>query len=278
MDATALVKLCFLLRCGAALQAWSAPGESAPDSLPTVDIRLAPPIRPLPEIAAEISSLDKARERLESDMRATLQETFDQTLGKAKESIEKIVWASVQPAQQRKQDASFLQAEENTSARASDEHAFALKVNVLPAELPHHAGKEKMRSLEEKQSNAENDMLKQACTEMQALTDIILYELGVQLSEQMAAQRLFSTRVEPTAFYKKSKDRLRGLPPMANVRIASSSEAFPTIADMVMDMEARRGEAEQTEKQYIIDLELKLVKAETEMIRQALGSAAKVGA
>merc|ERR1712113_990188 len=123
-----------------------------------------------------------------------------------------------------------------------------------------------------------NDMLKQACTEMQALTDIILYELGVQLSEQMAAQGLFSTRVEPTAFYKKSKDRFRGLPPMANVRVASSSEAFPTIADMVMDMEARRGEAEQTEKQYIIDLELKLVKAETEMISQALGSAAKVGA
>merc|ERR1712151_421468 len=55
---------------------------------------------------------------------------------------------------------------------------------------PHGAGKEKMRSLEEKQSNAENDMLKQACAEMQALTDIILYELGVQLSEQMAAQRL----------------------------------------------------------------------------------------
>merc|ERR1712187_958192 len=53
-----------------------------------------------------------------------------------------------------------------------------------------------------------------------------------------------------------------GLPEMTNVRVGASREAFPTIADLVEDMEQRRDAAESQGKSMIIETELKLLQQE----------------
>merc|ERR1712183_821586 len=56
----------------------------APESLPVVNVRLAAPKHPLPEVAAEIAALEKQREQLEADLMDKLQAAFDTALASAK--------------------------------------------------------------------------------------------------------------------------------------------------------------------------------------------------
>merc|ERR1712224_140292 len=56
----------------------------------------------------------------------------------------------------------------------------------------------------------------------------------------------------------------------ANARIRSPEITFPTIATLVQDMEKRRDASEGLETARILQLQLKLIKAENEMIKTEL--------
>ncbi|CEM32289.1 unnamed protein product [Vitrella brassicaformis CCMP3155] len=58
-----------------------------------------------------------------------------------------------------------------------------------------------------------------------------------------------------------------------NVKVTQSDQPYPTVDELVADMEKRRDVAERLERMKILELELKLMKAENDMIKDALRSA-----
>merc|ERR1712048_399511 len=70
--------------------------------------------------------------------------------------------------------------------------------------------------------------------------------------------------------FRRSSERL---PKQTNVHVTPSDVSYPTIASIVQDMEARRDLSESLVKSKILDMELKLLKAENSMAREALNVA-----
>jgi len=60
------------------------------------------------------------------------------------------------------------------------------------------------------------------------------------------------------------------LPKQTNVRVTAPEASYPRISSLVQDMEQRRDTSERLETARILELELKLLKAENDMIKDAL--------
>merc|ERR1719313_3024066 len=80
---------------GAWAQTWPIPYEASPDTLPNIEVHLAPPVHPLPQVAAEIQVLDKMRERSEEEKMSQLEFAFNGALENAKLQIGEAVGAAM---------------------------------------------------------------------------------------------------------------------------------------------------------------------------------------
>merc|ERR1719236_444947 len=87
MAVAKLVLILAELMCGAQAQTWPIPYEASPDTLPNIEVHLAPPVHPLPQVAAEIQVLDKMRERSEEEKMSQLEFAFNAALENAKRQI-----------------------------------------------------------------------------------------------------------------------------------------------------------------------------------------------
>merc|ERR1719236_421224 len=87
MAVAKLVLILAELMCGAQAQTWPIPYEASPDTLPNIEVHLAPPVHPLPQVAAEIQVLDKMRERSEEEKMSQLEFAFNSALEGAKRQI-----------------------------------------------------------------------------------------------------------------------------------------------------------------------------------------------
>merc|ERR1712183_63069 len=228
----------------------------APESLPVVNVRLAAPKHPLPEVAAEIAALEKQREQLEADLMDKLQAAFDTALASAKSRINKMIASSMQLNTGGSQT-SFLQASEAD---------FAIRVSTVAVPAPDPSIKGVMDKIEAKRNDAETKLLEQAASEMQGLTDIVLNELGAQIEAHAASLK---TEAKHASFLAVSS---KALPAQADLRVESGA-AFPTIASMVQGMEARRDSAESQAASKVLELELKLLQEENDMIKSSLSAA-----
>lgn len=230
-----------------------------PESLPVVNVRLAAPKHPLPQVTAEIAVLEKQREQIETGLMDKLQAAFDTALASAKSRINKMIASSMQLEGGLR--ASFLQA---------NEADFAIRVSTVAVPAPDPSIKVVMDAIEAKRSGAETNLLQQAASEMQGLTDIVLNELGAQI--QAHALSLKNLNGKAAFLAVSQQETSKALPVQANVRVESGA-AFPTIASMVQGMEARRDNAESQEASKVLELELKLLQEENDMIKNALGAA-----
>ncbi|ETW55301.1 hypothetical protein PFUGPA_02710 [Plasmodium falciparum Palo Alto/Uganda] len=55
-----------------------------------------------------------------------------------------------------------------------------------------------------------------------------------------------------------------------NVKISQTDYSYPTIDELVMQMQKKRDITEKLERQKILELQMKLLKAQSEMIKDAL--------
>merc|ERR1712061_772701 len=94
---------------------------------------------------------------------------------------------------------------------------------------------------------------------MGALKKLALKTLAEQIRE--AVRKVSAPGAAQTLSFlaaSQSKQASR-LPETTNVRVSASDEAFPTIADLVEDLEARRDVAETKGKAMILAMELNLL-------------------
>lgn len=225
-----------------------------PSDVPIVNIQLAPPSAPYPDVAAKIEHLDKARLGMETDFAQDLARLYDDALGAAKQQIQKVIAAASLSRRDSGKSAPTFLALDGSRADGFDmqismvaPHEIAPEVNALVAKI------------EQKRTALEERLFSEARRDMVALTSFVLQELRLALGSTMKAHGVGFLASEQAA-----------LPQEASVRLLSSAAGFPRVADLIQAMEARRDQAETSERKHILDLEAKLLKAENAMIREAL--------
>jgi hypothetical protein len=275
MMAARLTLIFAYLSChGARGQTWPIPYEVSPDTLPNIEVHLAPPVHPLPQVAAEIQVLDKMRERSEEEKMSQLEFAFNAALESAKQQIGEAVGLALRVFDDPRvwknvaKTGSFLRVQ----MRSNSAEEPSVRVKALAAAPPDPAIKIKIDQLEEQRSAAEALMLDVAIAEMGELTKIAVAELEKQLQLQIepwlvGGGSLLHSKVHQIP------GSPEGLPKQLNVRVGASDVPYPTIASLVQDMEARRDTAESLLRQRVLELELKLLKAENVMIKDALDGA-----
>merc|ERR1712224_1028103 len=113
---------------------------------------------------------------------------------------------------------------------------------------------------------------------MAAITKIVQSELEAQIAHT-SSNLLAALGASPAQQQKsvgflsaRQENSLAGFPAATNIRVMASDEPFPTIASMVEDLEHKRDASESLIRKRIFEWELKMLRAENQLITARLQS------
>lgn len=257
---------------------WPAVQQSPQEMLPNIELSLAPPQHPWPQVAAELGNLEESREAMENANMARLQQDVNKAILDARRRIGDTIGrvmrvfddAQVASATLMRKSAAMLQQLPQNTLGPS---VLAVKVNVLPASPPDPALRPAIDNLESLRADREKDMFETAVGEFSALTSFVVNELEAQIESHINS--IAGTGV--ASFTKKTAmaflERGKQLPAQANVRVLPTDVTYPTVSSMVQGLEARRDIAENLERKLILDKQLDLLMACNRAIEEGLGAA-----
>ncbi|SBT78658.1 41K blood stage antigen precursor 41-3, putative [Plasmodium ovale] len=167
----------------------------------------------------------------------------------------------------------------------------SVKISLSEISEPSADIKDKIEEIE--QYRTDEEMFETAISELGILTDITILELEKQIQLQLnpflvnkkVVHRALEKELKElgkreekeqarenvqrqTSFLEEGEDEDTGN--ILNVKISQTDYGYPTIDELVMQMQKRRDISEKLERQKILDLQMKLLKAQSEMIRDAL--------
>lgn len=273
-----------------AAPSWPSMYTYSPDSLPVIGVRLAPPQQQMAEVSAALGQLSDAREIFEKEHLLEVEAAYDSSLSDAKEklpiAIDSIMRAFEKPlsfvshGQSHKhlggdairEAAAFIQAQASGKPGG---HELTARINVLPAHGPDASVEARIKAIEKKRSREEITIFDQAVSEMSALTQIVQNEVEAQIT-RYANNLLHSVGVgvpfqklhQAAGLLSASQPVVASGPQLTtNVRVAASEEPFYTVAELVEDMERQRDASESTIQKRALELELRLLQAENEIVK-----------
>ena len=214
---------------------------------PVTNLRLAPPADPLPQVSKLIGELEASRRGAEADAEASLQAAFDSAVADGRARVHELVANS---AVRSHGGSVALLAEEDANAHGK----FLLKVS--PPHAPSGAVRSGVVKLDRVLASEEAALTQQACREMGLLVDVVVGMLKSELSAVASSQ----SRGRVASFLAGGGD--------LNVRL-SASDAYPTVAELVAEMEDRRAEGEAGLRQRIAEMQLKLLQVLNGFVSQA---------
>jgi tRNA dimethylallyltransferase len=267
------------------------PTTQSIDTLPSIDIRLAPPVLAHHQVVSEIGVLEERRERLIKGLNNLLDDAFNASLEAAKADLISIIREHMQSFKQDKMSVTLYEKMrfEDAPTFLEDEaspNEFAIQVNVMDVESAGDKLLPSIDRLEQKWSFGEKQMFQQACREFGWLTDIVKTNLkanfvaaerqvlhthgktivdGIQLQSSSHVTELESAQ----ALRGRSTSQSSG---MANVRVAASTTKWPRMSELIQGMRRRADKHHGTAQQQIIQMQMKLLQAENKIIKDALQS------
>lgn len=229
-------------------------GMDSPESLPIVEVMLAPPTNPWPQVSAELGKLERARHVLEEGLMGTTTSAFNYEMSHAQARIRDAVDRALQVFD-AKRSLSFFAFD------ADDAGKFSFKIKAHAAADPDPSIKQKIDMIEHKRAQQETALLSQQASEMKGLTDVVVHELESQIRGHVDAC-LGRAEGNSNSFLQ--------LPKQTNVRVRAPSVSFPSISSMVQELEARRDANENSETAQVLELQMKLLRGENDMVEEAL--------
>ena len=214
---------------------------------PIANLRLAPPADPLPQVSKLVAQLEATRRDAEAAAEGSLQAAFDAAVADGRARIHETVATAT--AHARGGSVAFI-AEEAVGGQGR----FLLKVS--PPKAPSGAVRSGIVKLDRVLASEEAALVQQACREMGLLVDIVV---GM-LKSELAATTSSKSRGRGASFLAGGGD--------LNVRL-SASDAYPTVAELVAEMEDRRAEGEAGLRQSIAETQLKLLQELNGFVSQA---------
>lgn len=252
---------------------WPAVQQSPQEVLPNLELSLAAPQHPWPQVAAELGNLEESREAMENANMATLQQEANKAILDARrrigDAIGRVTHIFDDPQLAgatliRKSAAMFRQLPQSTLGSS----VLAVKVNVLPASPPDPALRPAIDNLESLRADRERDLFETAVGEFSALTTFVVNELEAQIDSHISS--IAGTSVASPSFL---EQREKQMPAQANVRVMPTDVSYPTVSSMVQGLEARRDIAENLERKLILDKQIDLLAACNSAIEEGLKAA-----
>jgi hypothetical protein len=244
---------CFVFLFASLSSAVAVP--TGPDVLPLVELSLDPPLHPWPQVAAGLQELQESREKVENTNMDQLQQEFNKATLGMRRQIGDVVGRALRifddPALAKQMFTKSVLFRQTPQA-STGSSVLSMKVNVVPASPPDASLKARVDSIEFQRSDEEKIMFKEAHEEVKSLADFVLNELEVQMKRQVDALvgAMTKGKVRSTSFLQNVPE---SFPSQANVRVLPTDEGYPTVANMVQEMELRRDVAENLERKRILD-------------------------
>ena len=240
------------------------------DQLPIVNVRLDPPANAQPQVAAEISLLEGARNEMETTHLHELDLAFQHAVNHASSTLSEVISSALGgvPKLKTHKATSMLGVRDGLAGR--DDAAQSFAIEVLPPHEPDVAIKAKLDQIEHKRSADEEHIFEQAVSEFAALETIFTSEVLAQLH----AHGYSVARHKGAGFLQASKSVRRAgsgdMAPGLNVRLSASEQPFPTVAGLALAMEGRRDASEETIRNRVLELESQFFETANGLLHDAL--------
>jgi len=259
---------------------------SGDESLPVVEVSLASPPNPLPELSEQIGTLEHARDVTESEGMGHAHQAYNEELRKAAirigglaDHVARIFRStSFFHAEVDNSDALSFVGVDRGSASAAGEPSV-VTVSLVRSAVPTASFNQQIEALDAALAAGERSLFETASAEFAGLTDVVLEEVvaaAQSLASSAAARVPQADRARRLGFLQASSDASRSvgpLPNQANVRAVAPDVPFPTVPSMVQDMESRRAVSSGLARAKLLELELSLLKRENTMVVAALRDA-----
>lgn len=172
----------------------------------------------------------------------------------------------------------------------------SVKISLSEISEPDIAIKDKIEEIEQYRTDEEVMMFEIAMSEMGSLRELTVLELEKQIQLQLNPflvdkkvahstlekelkeleqreqinQMKAETEKQSMFLEKEPETTDEDVGNILNVKISQTDSNYPTVDELVMDMQKRRDITEKLERQKILELQMKLLKAQSEMIKDAL--------
>ncbi|UKK00306.2 tRNA delta (2)-isopentenylpyrophosphate transferase [Theileria orientalis] len=286
-----------------ALGFWETGFVKDSKSMPSIEIKLAPPENPLPQVENEVKLLESNRVELEEGMMSRLEQEYNNALMTSRERIKNLINDSLSVFDNKELIVELLSKythksknknhvntkfqSNNVSFIQMDEAYVPSSVRVMMSEVepPDPAIKEKMEQIEQARNDEEIHAFYQEAQEFEQLTQVTLIELQKMLQLQLNPYLMETEKIKqayqeslhnnqqnyvnPVSFIQTQAVDLSQIRQL-NVKIGQSEVPYPTVDDFVMNMEKKRDVAEKSARNRILNMYLNLMKAQHEMIADEL--------
>jgi len=244
---------------------WPVVQQTTQEAVPNIEISLAPPVHPWPQVAAELGNLEESRENIENSNMAKLQKEFNEATLDARRRVGDVIGSAMRAfddpkltnvllaARTAPKSVSMLRQLPQDIVGAS---ALSVKVNAFAPNPPDPMLRADIDDIESLRSNKESDMFESALEDLKALSSFVMKELEVQVHDQVngiVGGTAQTAMLRSSAFL---EDRSRQLPAQSNIRAVPTDMKYPTVASMVQDMESRRDISENLARKRILEKEI----------------------
>lgn len=292
MAASYHILLLLLAFSADAVPSWPIAYSYSPDSMPIIEVRLAPPRKPMAEVGLVLDSLENERTHFEADRMLEVEAAYNTSLRDVLRNLPSFVDHHMSPLEEH---AAFIstrqpqntQADRHTPAFLGGHqlvgHELTARINLLPVKQPDASLERNIDDIERKRTRDESKVFEQAVSEMAGLATIVQNEAEAQIVRHVNAclhALKFGPRAGQAKFLAGSVGFLSAQLPLpssgsqltTNVRVMASEEPFNTVASMVADAERRRDASQGLHRTRILELELKLLQAANDILSVKLNS------
>eukprot|EP00375_Theileria_parva_P003290 XP_765971.1 blood-stage antigen [Theileria parva strain Muguga] len=265
-------------------------------SMPSIEIKLAPPENPLPQVEEEIKLLESNRIELEEGMMSRLEQEYNNALMNSKEKIKTVINDSLSVFDNKELIAELLSKYAHQDHKSknvggvsflqTDEAYVPSSVRMSEVEPPDPSIKEKMVSppilvIDFRTKLSKREMMRKS----KKLQKVLQLQLNPYLIETEKLKTAFQhfdqgnvynvnhgNYANPVSFLQTQASDLSEIRQL-NVKIGQSDTPYPTVEDYVMNMEKKRDVSEKLARNKILNMYLNLMKAQHEMIADELHQA-----
>lgn len=292
MAASYHILLLVLALSADAIPSWPIAYSYSPDTMPIIEVRLAPPRKPMLGVGLFLDSLESGRTHFEADRMLEVEAAYKTSLDEVLENLPTFIDRHMSLLEEQ---ASFLSNRQPQNIKAGRHtpsflgglqptgHELTARINLLPVKQPDASLERNINELEQKRTKDEGKVFEQADSEMKGLAKIVQNEAEAQIVRHVNAclhALKFGARAGQATFLAGSIGFLSAQLPLpqsgsqltTNVRVMASEEPFHTVASMVADVERRRDTSEGMLRTRILELELKLLQAANDIVGVRLTS------
>lgn len=271
----------FLLTVAVGYQAalsWPVSYELNADTLPNLEVSLAPPQDPFPSEAMAVRQQEELHERINVARMNGLQRASRKVLLNARASASRIIGnmmhmggnaPAISNGAPDHASTSFL--DERTDALSDD--GIAVHIDVASSSTADKTWTDDIIAIGNTTANAAQRAYEQDVSDMQSMSETMLRELEVQLHAQLDTSNgvLATTHRTPTPNV--AKAAFVSMLGEENIRVVPSSQPFPEAASFVQAMGSRAMILDHLARWKVLEIDAQLLKAQRRIIGELLDDA-----